>query len=262
MKYLILLILCQSVFAAEMITIENQRGVYDIEMIVFARKLPQPSASSIKNADVIDFSDARVLDHNEELLPLFQPIEEATTHTEGQNDSWNIPINKKKNLMRALVWYYQNPEKDFRLTAVADKLKTDRQLKTLMHVRWRQAPTSFRRPQYIAINSAAEDDRINSEIPIGEIQDSIFNTTEPQQRFRHEETTPQLIPDFTVSGKVAFSSGRFRHLHVKLNLIRVNEDMENIVYAIEEQRRIRVNTLHYFDHPAFGVIIKIYPATF
>jgi len=262
MKYLILLILCQSVFAAEMITIENQRGVYDIEMIVFAKKLPQPSASSIKNARNIDVSDARILDYNEESLPLFRPIEEATTDNEGQNNQWNIPIKAKKNLMQVLVWYYQNPEKDFKLNAVTDKLKTDIHIETLMHLRWRQVPTRFTNPQYIAINSAVTNVKTDKEIPIDQTQNNMFSTVKPQQTFSREEITPQLTPDFTVSGKVALSVGRFMHFHVKLNLFRVNEYMENIIYVIEQQRQIKLGRLHYFDHPEFGVILKVYPVTF
>lgn len=50
---------------------------------------------------------------------------------------------------------------------------------------------------------------------------------------------------------------RTRYLHVDLDLIYVlGSGMGNYV-RLEEERRVRLNELHYFDHPLFGAIVQV-----
>lgn len=69
--------------------------------------------------------------------------------------------------------------------------------------------------------------------------------------------------DAELDGTLRFYLSRF--LHVELNLL--FQPQTTVIggdaapnYLIKEERRIRSNQLHYFDHPKFGVLFRVSPA--
>jgi hypothetical protein len=66
-----------------------------------------------------------------------------------------------------------------------------------------------------------------------------------------------------IAGSLRFYLSRF--LHVELNVMyqplpAAIGDAAPLDYVIREQRRVRANELSYFDHPRFGVIVRVSPA--
>lgn len=62
-----------------------------------------------------------------------------------------------------------------------------------------------------------------------------------------------------LDGSVRFTMSRFLHLDVGL-LFRPAADGEAAAtYTINEQRRIKSQETHYFDHPRFGVLVRVIP---
>ena len=73
-----------------------------------------------------------------------------------------------------------------------------------------------------------------------------------------------------LNGIITFRRGRFLHVDLDLQL---NEQFENLsaqnsvsntvestptmLYRLKQTRRIKTGDLHYFDHPKFGVMIKV-----
>ncbi|MBI3899026.1 MAG: hypothetical protein HY308_12130 [Gammaproteobacteria bacterium] len=76
--------------------------------------------------------------------------------------------------------------------------------------------------------------------------------------------TPVLLAteDKTLDGALKFYLSRF--LHVELNLA-FKPQTANLdtapVYQINEERRIKSQELHFFDHPKFGALVRISPAS-
>jgi hypothetical protein len=63
-----------------------------------------------------------------------------------------------------------------------------------------------------------------------------------------------------LEGTVQFYMSRYLHLDVNL-LFRDEEAMKSgVVYRIGEQRRVKSQETQYFDHPRFGVLVRVMPA--
>jgi hypothetical protein len=44
----------------------------------------------------------------------------------------------------------------------------------------------------------------------------------------------------------------------KLLMKSENSDEEKILYLLDEQRRIKLDEFHYFDHPKVGLLVGVY----
>ena len=234
MKILLLLMLSWPVFSATYVTIENLEGVYDVEAIVFTRLQPQPPAKTIANAEFFNLDGAVVVEPRlfEESIYIDQ--------TKESTEKWNVPVEEQTQIGEALVWYADDDNK--KMYGVWQKLQQSSEYQPLLHKQWRQPYTPFNNPQYVIMDEIYQVNNSMDDEPL-----SVVEFYSPLQN----------IEDQKLHGKVALSRGRFSHLHVKMNLVRVNLNDERIVYAIDESRQIQLDQLHYFDHKEFGVIIQV-----
>jgi len=73
-----------------------------------------------------------------------------------------------------------------------------------------------------------------------------------------------------LQGTISFHRGRFLHIGLELQLTEANDapqygadlniasnNEQATIFRLEESRRVRVDKLNYFDHPRFGVIVKV-----
>jgi peptidoglycan-binding protein CsiV len=72
--------------------------------------------------------------------------------------------------------------------------------------------------------------------------------------------------DYPLNGYVRIQRGHYLHFIVDLeyspDLSNVSmDDNDAAVYRLKEKRRIQLNETHYFDHPKFGVIVKLIPVS-
>lgn len=80
---------------------------------------------------------------------------------------------------------------------------------------------------------------------------------------------PLTTPDNELNGAVKFYLSRF--LHLELNVAYQPQsgpvgganapNDATPTYVINEQRRVKSNELNYFDHPKFGVLVRVTPVT-
>jgi hypothetical protein len=49
-----------------------------------------------------------------------------------------------------------------------------------------------------------------------------------------------------------------RHLHLDVNLL-FRDESGNVVYRLSEQRKLKSQETHYFDHPKLGVLVRVMP---
>ncbi len=70
--------------------------------------------------------------------------------------------------------------------------------------------------------------------------------------------------DYPLNGFVRIQRGNYLHLLVDLEYTRDITDPDSgafrtVVYRLQEKRRIKLNEIHYLDHPRFGVIAEVKP---
>lgn len=81
-------------------------------------------------------------------------------------------------------------------------------------------------------------------------------------------SSPVLVrtDNHEIDGYVRFYMSRFLHVEVSLVFqpqaaVLGGTDPIPTPYRLTEQRRIKTRELHYFDHPKFGALVRIVPAT-
>ena len=67
-----------------------------------------------------------------------------------------------------------------------------------------------------------------------------------------------------VEGTIRFFMSRHLHLDVNLlfreNVANANKETAAAVYQMNEQRKVKTQETHYFDHPRLGVLVRVMPA--
>lgn len=115
----------------------------------------------------------------------------------------------------------ESPAPDSALSRAATLLKKDGHYRILAHQRWQQTAET---------RSAAKPVKLSG-------------------------------PDPAFSGVLKFYLSRFLHMDLELvlhaNSEQPAETPARLAYWIKEHRRIRTKTLHYFDHPKFGALVRV-----
>jgi hypothetical protein len=62
-----------------------------------------------------------------------------------------------------------------------------------------------------------------------------------------------------LEGTIRFYMSRHLHLDVNLLFRDVTAGSGNIVYRLSEQRKLKSQETHYFDHPRLGVLVRVMP---
>lgn len=263
MKKLVLLCALMIVFdarAQNYIKRTADEPVYDVEVIVFGRHLAQPPADSVQLADVYDQQAAAMVDFlpPEGDWPIIKTPPEKTSdpapaNTDDNkaqkpedNDQWQIPLDEEPIDYEVLVWFLKSKQL---MGPVINLLDDNPKYKPLVRQVWRQPATPFTEPLYVRVNNHQPETEL---IP----EDTSPLSTETSDFSFHQKPQP-ATDDFQISGQVALSQGRFTHLHIRFNYYRINEDNEVLVYGTKQQRQINIGEWQYFDHPQFGVLIKV-----
>lgn len=62
-----------------------------------------------------------------------------------------------------------------------------------------------------------------------------------------------------LEGTIRFFMSRHLHLDVDLLFRDVTAGSGNVVYRLSEQRKLKSQETHYFDHPRLGVLVRVMP---
>lgn len=259
--YSLLLLISGAAFAQNYIKRTAEEPVYDIEVIVFGRYLAQPAVESIQQAVVYDQQAAvevNFLPPNEDWPIIKSPpqkpdnnqsqknADNRTPENQTDQSGWEVPLNEKPIDYEVLVWYLKSQQL---IGSVVNLLDSNPKYKPLIRQVWRQPATPFTQPLYVKVNSPYQDAVANSE----------DKNTDQENRFdfTFNATDKPTFQDFQIDGQVALSQGRFTHLHIKFNYYRINESNDVLIYGSKQQRQIKLDQWQYFDHPQFGVLIKV-----
>ncbi len=252
MNLLLSLFLANNTTAQEYIRLNQEEVVYDVDVVVFARRLSQPSSEIFNNASLVNTDAARILSPVEDDVPMFvYPEPEETPATNEQSDEWQVPIEEQPKLIDVLSWVLL--EKNM-AHPIISRLAVNPNFKPLLHQKWRQPATAFLQPEYVQISLLEPSLGNNDET---EEPDDSTGVNMANDMLGSLFPVPQIHPDYTVDGQVAFSKQRFTHLHVKMNLFRVNAEGEQIIHKISQQKQVDLGEWQYFDHQQFGVLAKV-----
>jgi len=118
-----------------------------------------------------------------------------------------------------------DPPIDSSLSKAAQRIKEDGRYRILMHKRWVQSPEAKSTSQMVRLDDGVELD-----------------------------------------GFVRFYLSRFLHVEVDLALTKPtsgglfsSETDINQLYRLTQQRRVKSQEIHYFDHPLFGALVRVAP---
>ena len=135
------------------------------------------------------------------------------------------------------------------LQAIAEAMRRSSQYRPLLHWRWRQPGWSGRQAQAIHLQIPA-----GADTPLTEVRGTA--SKQLMQRLKNDlelgaSTTPDLpLLDGTATVLVT------RYLHLAVDLLYIDPDT-GVPLQLKESRRMRLNELHYLDHPRFGVLARI-----
>jgi len=62
-----------------------------------------------------------------------------------------------------------------------------------------------------------------------------------------------------LDGTIRFFMSRHLHLDVNLLFRDTTAGSQNVVYRLSEQRKLKSQETHYFDHPRLGVLVRVMP---
>lgn len=135
------------------------------------------------------------------------------------------------------------------LQAIAEAMRRSSQYRPLLHWRWRQPGAARGQTQPIHLQIPA-----GTRTPLTEIAPNA--SKQAMQRLKSNlELGVQGPPDQPLlDGTVTLTVTRF--LHLAADLLYIDPDT-GLPLQLKESRRMRLNELHYLDHPRFGVLARV-----
>ncbi len=248
-KILILLSLAIPAQAANYLSLASGLRLYDVEIIVFDRDLPQLNSHQVSQKPVLDLTELNAMEPADPELPR---VKSSAQDVNGQNDDqWQVPLNDQGRNVEALAWFAISNNGNS--SPVFNRINSHPQMQALFYQKWRQPATPYTRPGYVKISNWPEDAMPNES-----------ETTDTMDTFvgSLHETEKTITPksDGTFRGQVAFSKRRFHHAHVNMNLFKQGADGEMITHNIKQNTQIDLGKWQYFDHQQFGIMMKVTPA--
>ena len=220
-----ILLLCCFVFSTSSLA----ESWYQVELIIFDRLSPNLGGEQWQNEPYI----AR--DNRVELQP---------------NDVANA---------EELIPYMVMDKSRNRLGGIQYAFKLSSEYRPLIHLSWQQPATDRRQARYVHLQRLADSSAVT--IPAD-------NTVLDEPEFIEEI----VQPDYLIDGAIRIRSGFYLHADIDLayfiqlpeqnKIIRVNEDSvidqdEKTMIKLKETRKIKLNEIHYFDNPMYGVILQV-----
>ena len=189
------------------------------------------------------------------------------------------PENEELLLQEGPVAFLLLPEENLRLEGVYRVLKLSRDYKPLKHITWQQPAleTNEARAVHLSLNSEVEN--LIEELPLelAEIQildefDEIEEPGEPifdgfirirSSLFLHVDVDINYFPEMFVQDDELETLEISDEGNIKTELLQLDEDNQQVFVQptdyvrLKESRKIKLNEMHYFDHPMFGVIVQV-----
>lgn len=166
------------------------------------------------------------------------------------------------NGSKTLVPFQELGKESYRLDGIYQALKLSRYYRPLYHTSWQQPALSAPSSRAVHLEAFYETDETEGDQPPEQAAIQI-----PGETYQPQETL--------FDGTILVRSTRFLHVDVDIAYFPESmpganqetgvdtENQEGIYHPhadyvrMRESRKIKLNELHYFDHPLFGVILQV-----
>jgi hypothetical protein len=208
---------------------------YRVELVIFAH---EPGAAAVNEVFLADLAPeppdpSRVLQEID-LSFTDRPDWLAILHTAQEDSPAEATLEE---LVLPRYWQVLSREQS-RLTAVLQRLQRQQDYRPLMQMTWEQAVEANAEGLVIDIGEAV----LGSAEMIGTV-------TLSRSRFLHLNLDLEYVPENRPPAQILVAQGG-PLVDARLQVPR---------YRLAESRRLRSGEMHYFDHPAFGVIALVTP---
>ena len=221
----IFLALCSQISSAE--------SWYQVEIVVFERLNPAFDGELWRPADIVPRTNLV------ELIP--------QEDTGGEQVPFSI-LPAAKN----------------RLAGTNRAFKLSGGYRPLIHYSWQQPALERRSSKFVHVQRLAESSELNNQPVAAEVIE-----TDEEPAFIEDIIQPESIID----GSIRVRSGFYLHVDVDLTYFASVPQHYRMMPAVEEvnaidapdsipvnlksSRKVKLNEIHYFDHPMFGLIIQV-----
>ncbi len=248
--------LCVFLYASSQISADEELW-YEVEVIVFEQLQPDADGETWSNnpgLPELDGSIELVSDIPEFLDTELQDVEQS----EG-------PPFAGPMAFRPLQ------ANELGLADVNDKLANSRRYSPILHVAWRQP--EFQPPTARAVHVVASDVVLLADPDVG------VTPTRGGERSEGLYADSDLAPvtSVRIDGTVRLKKTRFLHVELDLAYFLSEQlrgdalamggkaassgalfvDQQPAYVRLTESRKVRLNELHYFDHPLFGALVRV-----
>ena len=241
-------------FIALLFVLPAHAAWYQVEVVVFNYLSPEFDGELwYENPGLPDRSNSIEL-----ITELADDVEINADSSPTKNENREILPGKAK-----LIPYLQLPDDKLRLAGVQRVLLLSRDYRPLLHVAWQQPGLSASNARAVHMQKFKE---------IAESSTQAFPAQEADDLDAlHNEPLYQVL-DLIFDGTIRLRSSSFLHVDVDIAyfpafLSKKNElDNESSSTFVQQQadyvrlretRKIKLNEIHYFDHPIFGVILRV-----
>ncbi len=205
--------------------------------------LPFIDARNWYQIDVIVFSQTADINHVSETWSTSTPLPTITS-------AWQLTYSDADESIAA---YDILPDNRFGLTNTLTKLTKRSNYRMIWHGAWVQPITKKRSTRPIYIAGGEQYPQIASE------QTSL--TYQPSAEFAGLLTLKQTQNYISVAANLRLTELTKQLPRSIQMLLTTSSDELYQQFSLQQTQRIRANEIHYFDHPLFGMLIKITPYT-
>ncbi len=228
---------------------------YQVEVIVFEYISPS--------------SDGELWDENPGLPDRSDSIELITELADNDEDTKDIikttgnDIQDKLGIRAELIPFLQSTEDKLRLDGVQRVLELSREYRPIFHVAWQQPGLTIDNARSVHLQKFIE------------IENSATDEVEDPDALKSEPMLPEVIvqiPELVFDGTIRLRSSTFLHVDVDVAYFPEflskerpldSKDDNSLIQQqadyvrLQDSRKIRLNEINYFDHPLFGVILRV-----
>lgn len=228
---------------------------YQVEVIVFEYLTPvtdgeswyvNPLLAPLTNSvELVEESDIDV-DNNDPVTGIDPGTDETGLNETGLNETGQ----------GTLTAYAVLPGNNHRLAGIYQVLRLSRDYRPVYHIAWQQPALDADQARAVHIQAGTEGG------------DTPANLQFPVESTRGEDGLYRSL-NFLFDGTIRIRSSLYLHVDVDMAYFRTpavsslvdgssGTDIGHAAYVgIRESRRIKLNELHYFDHPMFGIILQV-----
>ena len=245
-----------------MVTPVLAASTYSVEAIIFSTPTIN-SGELLANTDKPNGESPRISRAQNKLDNLYARAAEATKmRKEARLELLESPenisanVNSPSNSVDTIISFELDTLKEIR-----DSLKSNPQYEILQTLSWQQLEADYRHsplidmltPQMKGVIRVYAPNLLFAELNLTYVQNGIL----PESILKIDAETESGVPEEPKSNLPTFDT-RYYSIDGSNDLYFEAETKPALVrYFIDEQRKLKLDEIHYFDHPQFGVILSV-----